>query len=277
MSWLSVRVRTGVAGAERDGVMRALFELGSQGVQEDGEVLATWFTDEISRFDVDRALDATGFRGDRQYGLADPVDWTEAWKEQVKAQVVDGILVCPPWLARQDGAEKFTVVIEPGMAFGTGDHASTRCALRLVNRWVVAGSAVADLGAGSAVLSIAAAKLGARHVVAIENDADAIGNALENVSRNGVGEQVTVLENDAATVLPLVAPVDVVVANMVSSLLLSLLAPISKALSQRGCALLSGILVSERAEFEGELVRHSWRILDEVTEGEWCALAIGRL
>src|SRR6185312_7241181 len=110
------------------------------------------------------------------------------------------------------------------------------------------GERVADLGAGSAVLSIAAAKLGAAHVAAIEIDPDAIGNAEENVRCNGVADQVRVIEGDAATLLPLVAPVQVVLANIISSVLTELLPAISLALADEGCAILSGILVAERED-----------------------------
>jgi ribosomal protein L11 methyltransferase len=97
------------------------------------------------------------------------------------------------------------------------------------------------------VLSIAAAKLGASRIVAIELDADAIENAEENVRRNGVGDRVSVIEGDAASLLPLVAPVRVVTANIISSVLIDLLPTMASALEADGCAILSGILVSERS------------------------------
>ena len=100
-----------------------------------------------------------------------------------------------------------SIIIEPGMAFGTGEHATTRGVIRLLQSVIRPGDRVADLGSGSAVLAIAAAKLGARYVAAIELDHDAIENAEQNVARNNVADRVSVIEGDAATLLPLVAPV----------------------------------------------------------------------
>src|SRR5262249_39385297 len=139
-------------------------------------------------------------------------DWSERWKQSLTAQRVGRLTITPPWLASELDP-KATIVIEPAMAFGTGDHATTRSVVRMLQEVVRAGDSVADLGAGSAVLAIAAAKLGAGRVVAIEIDPDAISNAEENVVRNGVADRVTVLEGDAGLLLPLVAPVRVVTAN----------------------------------------------------------------
>ena len=103
-----------------------------------------------------------------------------------------------------------------------------------MQRIVIRDAKVADLGAGSAVLAIAAAKLGARPVTAVELDPDAIGNATENVERNGVSGVVHVIEGDALLLLPLLAPVDVILANIVSSVHLELLPAMSGALSPGG-------------------------------------------
>src|SRR3569832_229535 len=115
-----------------------------------------------------------------------------------------------------------------------------------MQRIVRSGDHVADLGAGSAVLAIAAAKLGARYVAAIELDHDAISSAEESVRRNDVSDAVTVIEGDAATLLPLVAPVRVISANIISSALLELLPIMATALDPDGAAILSGILDEER-------------------------------
>jgi ribosomal protein L11 methyltransferase len=168
-------------------------------------------------------------------GPASPVDWTEGWKTLLRAHDLGALSIVPPWLA--DGRDPArTVVIDPGMAFGTGDHPTTRGVVRLLAPeggapLVRPGDVVADLGAGSAVLAIAAAKLGAARVAAIEYDADAIENAEENVRRNGVADRVTVIEGDAHVLLPLVAPVRLVLANIISSVLTELLPAVGAALA----------------------------------------------
>jgi ribosomal protein L11 methyltransferase len=162
------------------------------------------------------------------------------------------------------------------MAFGTGEHATTRGVIRLLPTVLRPGDRVADLGAGSAVLSIAAAKLGAAHAFAIELDPDAIGNAEENVARNGVADRVTVLEGDAEVLLPLVAPVNVVVANILSSVLLILLPTIALALAPGGRAILSGILREERREILDALQSGAWRLDREDVEDIWWSVAVTR-
>jgi ribosomal protein L11 methyltransferase len=141
---------------------------------------------------------------------------------------------------------------------------------------VAQGDVVADLGAGSAVLSIAAAKLGAARVIAIEVDPDAIGNAEDNVARNGVADRVTVLEGDAATLLPLVAPIRVVFANIISSVIVQLLPTIRDALSDRGAGILAGVLVEEHDDIEREIARSGFRVERSLSDGLWWSATIIR-
>jgi ribosomal protein L11 methyltransferase len=196
------------------------------------------------------------------------VDWSEQWKHALGVQRLGALTVAPPWLA-DDFDPDHTIVIDPGMAFGTGDHATTRGVIRLLQKIVRSGDVVADLGAGSAVLAIAAVKLGAARAAAIELDPDAIGNATENVARNGVEDRVTVIEGDAASLLPLIAPVDIITANIISSVLLELLSSMHAALaSSGGHAILSGILSSERAAMLEAASSH-WRVVDEDSEDIW--------
>jgi ribosomal protein L11 methyltransferase len=141
--------------------------------------------------------------------------------------------------------------------------------LRLLPSVVKPGDRVADLGAGSAVLSIAAAKLGASKIAAIEIDPDAIGNAEANVGANGVADRVVVIEGDAEALLPHVAPVQVVLANIISSVLLSLLPTMRSALAGNGLAVLSGILCDEREEFLSAMAREGWTVEQEDIEDVW--------
>jgi Ribosomal protein L11 methylase len=161
------------------------------------------------------------------------------------------------------------------MAFGTGEHATTRGVIRLLQSVVKPGDRVADLGAGSAVLSIAAAKLGASRVAAIEVDHDAIGNAEENVVRNHVDDRVTVIEGDAAMLLPLVAPVEVITANIISSVLVELLPVMASALSPNGHVILSGLLAVEREDML-RVLNSEWRVEAEDEEDTWWSVTISR-
>ena len=270
--WLSVRVRPGV---NRESVVAALFSVGAQSVQEDGEELVTLLADTTAADVVTCAVLAASPDAHVETAPAPPVDWTERWKESIHAQDLGAVVIAPPWLAEGVDPAR-AVIIEPGMAFGTGEHASTRGVARLLASIVRIGDRVADLGAGSAVLSIAAVKLGAAHAVAIEIDPDAIANAEQNVVLNGVGDRVTVLEGDAAQLLPLVAPARLVVANIISSVVVSLLATIADSLTEDGEAILGGILHDERSDMIGTLAAAGWTVTREDHEDVWWSAAIAR-
>ncbi|MFL5618402.1 MAG: 50S ribosomal protein L11 methyltransferase [Gemmatimonadaceae bacterium] len=272
MSWLAVRVN---AGDARAAALGALFELGSLGVQEVGDELVTHFPDDVAASDVIGAVQRAAPGSTVATSRVAAVDWSEEWKKGVGAHDLGALSIVPPWLAEgRDPAR--TVVIEPEMAFGTGEHETTRGVVRLLPDLIRPGDRVADLGAGSAVLAIAAAKLGAGHVAAIEIDHDAIANAHENVSRNGVADRVTIIEGDASVLLPLVAPLRVVLANILSSVLLEMLPSIRTALTADGEAILSGILLEERATMVEALARAGWRIVAEDIEGAWWTARIAR-
>lgn len=267
--WVTVRV---FPGSHRDAVAPALFAAGAQSVQELADAFVTHVHGQAVANDVVCAMTALGSDIRVETEPTPDVDWSEQWKQSIGIQALGGLTVTPPWLAGDLDPSR-TVVIDPGMAFGTGDHATTRGVIRLLQKVVRSGDVVADLGAGSAVLAIAAAKLGAARVAAIELDPDAIGNAMENVARNGVEDRVAVIEGDAATLLPLVAPVDLITANIISSVLVELLPAMRAALAPNGHAVLSGILSTERDAMLSAVSRE-WRVVDEDSEDVWWSATI---
>jgi ribosomal protein L11 methyltransferase len=268
-AWTSVRVHD---ISNREAVVAALFGLGAEGVQDFDDAVVTHLrrvreSEILARL---KDVDPTA-----RVELADTpnVDWSAEWKSRITSHRLGVLVVTPPWLARSfTPAER--IVIEPGMAFGTGEHETTRSVLRLLQRVIRAGDYVADLGAGSAVLAIGAAKLGASRVVGIEIDPDAIENAESNLDLNDVVDRVTIIEGDAAALLPLVAPVRVVVANIISGVLLELLPIIRNALTSDGVAVLSGILLDERPLMEQSFRAAHWTAVASETEGAWWSAAI---
>jgi ribosomal protein L11 methyltransferase len=273
VTWTSVRVTS--LAERRDAVGAALFEAGSQGLQEDGPSLVTHFPADADLDAVRAAVLHADADAEVVMAPVPPVDWTEAWKERIGAHSLGALTVAPPWLAG-DYDPATTIVVDPGMAFGTGEHATTRGVVRLMQGVVRAGDVVADLGAGSAVLAIAAAKLGAARIAAVELDPEAIGNAEENVARNGVADRVSVMQGDAGVLLPLIAPVRLVLANIISSVLTDLLPAIAAALTADGQAILSGILQTERAEMLQVLDANGWRVDAEDAEDIWWSARISR-
>jgi ribosomal protein L11 methyltransferase len=192
----------------------------------------------------------------------------EAWRQGVGPREVGRFVIAPPWRV-DEVAGRDVIVIDPGMGFGTGEHETTRMSLSLLQLVVAEGDTVADVGCGSAVLAIAAAKLGAARVAAIEIDPLAIVNAEENVERNGMTGRVSVIEGDATTLLQLLAPLRVVVANIIAPVLLELLPVVRSAIVPHGDVVVGGILASERDGFVDAVARDGWHLVNEQREGDW--------
>ncbi|MDQ2666075.1 MAG: 50S ribosomal protein L11 methyltransferase [Gemmatimonadota bacterium] len=265
MNWLAVRVRPGAA---RPQALAALFESGSEGVHEAGEDLVTHFPGDVDGERIRGAVLAADPDAQVILTIIPAVDWAEEWKKGVRAHDLGALAIVPSWLAEgRDPAH--TIIIEPQMAFGTGEHQTTRGVVRLLPAVIRPGDRVADVGCGSAVLSIAAIKLGAAHVVGIEIDHDSIENAHENLERNGVADRVMIFEGDANIFLPLVAPVRLILANIISSVLLQMLPMIEASLTRDGEAILSGMLLDEREMMRGELDDARWDVVAEDVEGSW--------
>jgi ribosomal protein L11 methyltransferase len=272
--WQTLRVTPSHDGV-RDAVAAALFTGGAEGLMEDGLSYVTHVPAEHDliglRAEVQRADPAAQI-------LVTPLDAATASPElhgTVQAHDLGAFVITPPWLADQYDPAK-TIIVEPGMAFGTGEHATTRGVLRLLPQVLRRGDLVADLGAGSAVLAIAAAKGGASKVVAIELDDDAMSNAEENVARNGVADRVHLLCGDATVLLPFFAPVRLVLANIISSVHVMMLPVVERCLAPDGVVIISGILQTEREELLRHLTSTGWRMIADDSEGEWWSATIVR-
>lgn len=273
-SWQTVRVTPSHDGV-RDAVAAALFSGGAEGLLEDGASYVTHVPEDhdliFLRAEVVRADPAAQV-------LVTQLDPTTASPDlhgTVQAHDLGAFVITPPWLSHQFDPAK-TIIVEPGMAFGTGEHATTRGVLRLLPSILRAGDVVADLGAGSAVLAIAAAKGGASKVIAIELDEDAMSNAEENLERNGVADRVHLLCGDASVLLPFFAPVRVVLANIISSVHVEMLPVVEKCLATDGVVIISGILQTERDDMLRHLTSSGWRMIADDSEGEWWSATIVR-
>ena len=183
MSWLSLRV---LPAGEPEAALAALFAAGAQGVHEDGAALLTHFPPGIDVLAVATAVRAADPGASVTVGRAADTDWTEAWKDLLSVQTIDDLRIAPPWLAEGlDPAQ--TIVVDPGMAFGTGTHASTRLVLEEMQDLADTPARVLDVGCGSGILAIAAAKLWpGTEVLGVDNDPLAVSATRDNAAANGV-------------------------------------------------------------------------------------------
>jgi ribosomal protein L11 methyltransferase len=195
-------------------------------------------------------------------------DWAERWRSFHRPLVLDGRLrVRPPW--EPAGSEALDAVIDPGQAFGTGAHATTRLCLELMLALDAYSGSFLDLGCGSGVLAIVAARLGFAPVVALDNDPAAVEATATNAAVNGVA--VDVRRFDLRT--EVVPGATVVVANLLGPLLLQLAA--SRRLAAAAEALIvSGLLVHEADAVAAAFAARGLRERDRQVSGEWAALVL---
>ena len=200
------------------------------------------------------------------------VDWSRRWREGLGPRVIGRLTVTPSW-AVPNNPDPATVIIDPETAFGTGEHASTRTALTLLDRYLKPGSRVLDLGSGSGILAIAAVKLGAARATGIEIDPEVEPIAGANVARNGVEDRVSCLTGDAAALAPLLAPADLILSNILRSVNETLLPLILSSLARGGLAIFAGMEQLERAQFLAALENGGFVVADEASDGEWWGVA----
>jgi ribosomal protein L11 methyltransferase len=221
-----------------------------------------------------RALaEATGLKGiEVRVAWKEHEDWAETWKRGLGVRRITGrIVVRPSWLEHVPaGPEEIVIVLDPGMAFGTAEHGTTRGCLRLLDRAVRSGERVLDVGAGSGILAVAAARLGAEEVVAIEGDPLAVEAIEENVTANGVADRVRIVGAWAEIpgLLDL-GPVDGIVANIETGILTPLFPGLVGALRPGGWLIVSGILGAEWPGVARDLEAAGCHVLDTDVDDEW--------
>ncbi|HET7042927.1 MAG TPA: 50S ribosomal protein L11 methyltransferase [Gemmatimonadales bacterium] len=282
MSGWAIDVR--VEGAERERVAALLVQATGQAIEErDDGALVGWAADEAGAEKVRSAVSEVRGVAAAIRPLPD-IDWTTEWKKGLAPRTIGRVIVTPSWIPQTPGKDQVVVTVDPETAFGSGEHGSTRGALLLLDRAIAQHATrntqhaprVLDLGSGSGILAIAAAKLGAQRAVAIEFDPEANPVAERNVERNGVADRVVILEGDAGELAPLGAPADLVVSNILRTVNVTLLPAILAALVPDGIAIFAGMEAPEESLFRPVLERHGLKVVDEVRDAGWWSCAVRR-
>jgi ribosomal protein L11 methyltransferase len=199
-------------------------------------------------------------------------DWAEAWKEHFQVERYGNrIVVVPSWRTYEPQLDDVILTLDPGMAFGTGQHETTRMCLEAIERVVSPGMRVLDVGCGSGILSIAAAKLGASAVCAVDIDPVCVRVSTENIALNKVA--VESREGSLGDAWPFDdSPgdaFDVVVANIIARAIIDMAQDLAAALTPRGKLIVSGIIAEREAEVRAALEVLGLRVESARAMGEW--------
>lgn len=216
----------------------------------------------------------TDYNADLSLQKIEDEDWETNWKGYYKTEKIgEKIVISPSWEKYEPKEGELVIKLDPGMAFGTGKHPTTEHTLRFMEKYIKPGDQVIDAGCGSGILSIAATKLGASKVLAVDNDPTAIKIAKRNVLENGADGEVEVCVNDLLTAIQ--GRFDVIVGNLIADLIVVLVPQAKNILQKGGLVIVSGILDKKLERVEKSMFENGFEIIDRKLDSEWYTL-VGR-
>ena len=235
---------------------------------------------EQRRLDLEKALARLaaelGIAYRIRYRRLDEQDWAESWKAFFwPEQITPRLVVKPSWRDYTPKPGQQVIEIDPGMAFGTGTHPTTSLCIRLMEKHLRPGQTVLDVGTGSGILLIAAARLGAGQLAGVDLDPLAVAIARQNLLRNRIHRRDFNL-HCGRLVQSVKGTYDLVVANILADVIIDLLDDLPRVLATGGCFICSGIIQTQRRKVRLKMARCGLRISHEAVEGDWVALT-GRL
>ncbi len=234
--------------------------------------------------DADAAVDATeralwhlqafGLRpiGQLQVRTVDDADWTDAWKRHYVPQRIGRVVIVPSWVSHSPAPGDAVIALDPGMAFGTGLHPTTRACLGLLQQVAPMPARVLDVGSGSGILALAALRLGAETAVGYDTDPLAVDAARANAERNGLGERLEVRPGSLDEVAE--ERFALVLANLVAALLVDLAPRLAAHLAPGGVLIASGIIAERAGEVVEALGAAGLTVTERRDDGEWVALHV---
>lgn len=202
----------------------------------------------------------------------DEEDWAESWKKAFKPlRLGTHMVIRPGWTQCETLPGDKVIEIDPGMAFGTGTHETTGMCVELVEKYVHSGMTAIDVGTGTGILALAAAHMGARDVLAIDIDRVAVRVCAENVRINGFDGVIRCQAGDLLQDVEECA--DVVIANIIADVIISMAAPVKKHIVDGGIFICSGISAERKEDVLNALAAADYALLDVRERGGWCAMA----
>lgn len=206
--------------------------------------------------------------------VVDEKDWAEAWKAYFEVtRITDRITIKPEWKAHEPGPDERIIHLDPGMAFGTGTHPTTAMCIQLMDRFLKPNDSFLDVGTGSGILMVAAARLEAASLFGIDTDPVAVDVSRDNLEKNQISPDQYDL---ACTTLDrtLVKTYDFIAANIIAQVIVAILPDIAQRMSDQTTTLLSGIIKERLPDVREALEKNHLKIIQEKYEDEWVALAV---
>ena len=238
--------------------------------QDAGQTWRVFFRSAVARDDARAAVLQLPGLDVRALDVPDE-DWARRSQENLKAIEAGRLLIAPPWDVPRSGSTP-VIIIEPSTGFGTGHHATTRLCLVILQQLELRGSRVLDVGTGSGVLALAAWKLGASDVAAVDNDPDALDNARDNIARNGAGASIDIICDGLDTLR--VQRADVVLANLTGAVLVRYAGELQSLVADDGYLIVSGFAPQDAAVIQAAFA--GLAVIDTKIDGDWAALCLRR-
>ena len=201
-------------------------------------------------------------------------DWANSWKDYYKPiKIGEKIVIVPAWEKYEQKDGEIIVRMDPGMAFGTGTHETTRLVIKLLEKYVKNGARVADVGCGSGILAICASKLGAAECKAYDIDPVAVKVANENIKDSGL-TNVSCEVSDLLKQVDNSAPYNIICANIVADIIIRMMPDVGGLMNESSVILASGIIVERSEDVINAFDEHGFNIVERIDENGWCALAV---
>lgn len=236
---------------------------------------------EEKRFQIERTLSYLNMMlpmPQPQWKIVADEDWADAWKKHYKpVRLGERILVRPLWIDVELRDSDIEIALDPGMAFGTGTHPTTQLCLEALERMVTSGIDVLDLGCGSGILSIAAAKLGATKVIGIDIDQLAVDATIENAQQNGVADKIKAHRGGLDTVITSARRYDLVVVNILAKIIIAMCdEKLGETVRPGGKAIFSGVIESQTEAVEEALRKTGLEPTARYQQGDWMLIEAQR-
>ena len=202
----------------------------------------------------------------------DEEDWSNAWKKYYHpVQVGEHLVVCPSWEAYDRQPDDVVLTLNPGMAFGTGTHDTTRLCMELLEKYITPQDTVLDVGCGSGILAITAALLDANKIIGCDIDEVAVKVAGENAALNGVQDRIAFHQGDLTSQVE--GSFQIICANIVADVIIRLSEDAGRYLAKDGIFITSGIIDTREQDVLNALEQNGFQVIERRTSGGWVALA----